>query len=93
MPDGRVTFHYDPAIGKAILEQETTEQDLWAFWARVRVPTLVLRGETSPMLEPETVARMQASGAQAMIVPGAGHAPALTDAPTIARIRGFLRGP
>jgi len=87
-----VTFHYDPAIARPILEHETTDQDLWAFWARVRIPSLVLRGEASDMLEPDTLARMQASGAQALMVPGAGHAPALMDAPTIAAIRAFLHG-
>ena len=92
MPDGRITFHYDPAIARLILDHETTEQDLWAFWNRVRIPCLVLRGESSPMLEPATVARMQDGGAHAIVVQEAGHAPALMDQPTIARVRGFLQG-
>ena len=36
LPDGRVTFHYDPAIGKPILEHDTTDQDFSAFYSRVR---------------------------------------------------------
>jgi len=35
---------------------------------------------------------MQQSGALALLAPGAGHAPALMDAPTIAALRAFLRG-
>jgi pimeloyl-ACP methyl ester carboxylesterase len=93
LPDGRISFHYDPAIARAILEHETTDQDLWAFWARVQIPRLVLRGDRSDMLEAATVARMQQSGAHALVVPEAGHAPALMDAPTIAAVRAFLRGP
>ena len=91
MPDGRITFHYDPAIARPILEHEITDQNLWAFWDHVRVPCLVLRGEVSEMLEAITVARMQQSGAHALSVPGAGHAPALMDGPSIAWVRAFLR--
>jgi pimeloyl-ACP methyl ester carboxylesterase len=91
LPDGRIGFHYDPAIARPILEQETTDQDLWAFWGRVRTPCLVLRGEASDMLEPGTLARMQSAGARAWVVPGAGHAPALMDPAGIALVRAFLR--
>jgi pimeloyl-ACP methyl ester carboxylesterase len=92
LPDGRIAFHYDPAIGKPILEHDTTDQDFSAFYSRVAVPRLVLRGETSDMLDAATVTRMQAGGAQARVVAGAGHAPMLVDPPTIAAIRAFLRG-
>lgn len=92
MADGRITYHYDPAIARPILEQDTTEQDLSAFWARVQVPSLVIRGERSDFLDAQTVERMQAAGAHALVVPEAGHAPALADQGTIAAIRGFLRG-
>ena len=92
MADGRIGFHYDPAIARPILDHDTTDQDLSAFWDRVRVPCLALRGETSDMLETATLARMQAAGAGAWVVPGAGHAPALMDAGSIALVRAFLRG-
>jgi len=92
LPNGRIGFHYDPAIARPILEQDTTDQDFWAFWTHMRIPSLVLRGEASDLLEPATVARMQASGAHALLVPGVGHAPALMDAPSIAAVRNFLNG-
>jgi pimeloyl-ACP methyl ester carboxylesterase len=91
LPDGRLTFHYDPALARPILEHQSTDQDVSAFWNRVRIPRMVLRGETSDMLDAATLARMQAGGARALVVPGAGHAPTLADPPTIAAIRAFLR--
>jgi hypothetical protein len=39
---------------------------------------------------PETVARMEVSGAEAWVVPEAGHAPALMDPASAQRIASFL---
>ncbi len=90
--DGGLALHYDPAIATQMVEMEPADQDLWGLWARVAIPTLVVRGESSDLLDPPTLARMQQSGAKSLIVPDAGHAPALMDAPTIAAVRAFLLG-
>ena len=92
LPSGRVALHYDPAIAVPIAAAEPQDVDLWPVWARNSVPTLVLRGEFSDLLEPATLARMAESGAETLTVPGCGHAPALTDALTIGAIRAFLQG-
>ena len=65
---------------------------MWALWNRIRVPRMVIRGETSDILLPETVVRMEASGAVAFEVPVTGHAPALLDPLQIEAIRAFLDG-
>jgi pimeloyl-ACP methyl ester carboxylesterase len=91
--DGRLVLHYDPAIALPIIGAEPADQDLWAMWQRITIPRLVIRGETSDLLDAATFARMQESGARGLIVPGAGHAPALMDAATIAVIRAFLLRP
>jgi pimeloyl-ACP methyl ester carboxylesterase len=90
LPDGRVALHYDPAITVQVLATPPADVDLWPLWGRVSIPRLVLRGAASDLLAPETFARMLAEGARGHVVAGAGHAPALMDAPTIAVARRFL---
>jgi pimeloyl-ACP methyl ester carboxylesterase len=92
LPDGRLAPHYDPAITRSLLDVEPRDQSLWPVWQRVRIPVLVVRGELSDVLEPATLTRMERSGARSFTVTGAGHAPALTDAPSIAAVRDFLHG-
>jgi pimeloyl-ACP methyl ester carboxylesterase len=90
--DGRVKLHYDPALTVPLLQTPPADTDLWALWDMIHLPMLTLRGETSDLLLPETLARMQARSAT-HIVAGAGHAPALMDAPTIGVVARFLDSP
>jgi len=90
LPDGAVTLHYDPAIADPIRAQEPVDVDLMAFWRKIEVPMLTIRGESSDLLLPETLAEMERSGSASLVVPGAGHAPALMDEKTIAAIGAFL---
>ncbi|WP_428489211.1 alpha/beta fold hydrolase [Rhodopila sp.] len=90
LPDGRFTMHYDPRIGEPLRANHPVDVDMWALWDRIRVPRMVIRGETSDILLPETFARMQASGAQGYEVPLTGHAPALLDPPQTQAILSFL---
>jgi pimeloyl-ACP methyl ester carboxylesterase len=92
LPDGRFTMHYDPRIAEPLRGHDPADVDMWALWDRIRIPRLVIRGETSDILLPETFARMEASGAEAFLVPETGHAPALLDPLQIAVIRSFLEG-
>jgi pimeloyl-ACP methyl ester carboxylesterase len=92
LPDGRLAPHYDPAITRSLLDAEPQEVTLWPVWQRIHIPVFVVRGERSELLEPPTLARMERSGARSLTVAGAGHAPALMDAPTIAAVREFLHG-
>jgi pimeloyl-ACP methyl ester carboxylesterase len=87
--DGRPTMHYDPAIAAQARAGEPQAIDLWAFWEKITIPLLTLRGETSDLLSPETLQIMSAK-TQAHIVADAGHAPALMDLATIGEIRRFL---
>lgn len=91
--DGRVVLHYDPAI-MAPMQGELTDVDLWALWPAVASrPVLVLRGETSDLLLPETAARMgESEGVTIAAIPGCGHAPALMEPSQIALIADFLAG-
>ncbi len=90
LPDGKLALHYDPAIATPIVTTEPKEVDLWPVWRQIGIPVLAIRGASSDLLLPETLERMAAGGTATHVVPDAGHAPALMDAPTIAVIRGFL---
>jgi pimeloyl-ACP methyl ester carboxylesterase len=90
LPNGRLALHYDPGITTAMLSTAPADVDLWALWGKITVPAFVLRGADSELLLPETLARMEASGAHALVVPECGHAPAMMDAPTIEAVRTFL---
>ena len=92
LPDGRFTMHYDPRIAEPLRGHEPVDVDMWGFWERIRVPRMVIRGETSDILLADTMARMEASGAEAFEVPMTGHAPALLDPLQIEAIRSFLAG-
>jgi pimeloyl-ACP methyl ester carboxylesterase len=92
LPDGRFTIHYDPRIAEPLRGTDPADVDMWPFWDRIRVPRLVIRGETSDVLPAETYQRMLASGAEGFQVPATGHAPALLDPAQIEAIRSFLAG-
>ena len=92
LSDGRFTLHYDPRIAEPLRGQAPADMDIWVLWDRIRVPRLMIRGETSDILLPETFARMQQSGARGYEVKLTGHAPALLDPPQIEAIRSFLAG-
>ena len=90
LPDGGWILRHDPAIAAPLRAIAPAAVDLWPLWGRIRVPVLAIRGETSDFLRPDVFARMRADGARGLTVPGAGHAPALMDAVSIAAIRDFL---
>ncbi len=80
LPDGRVTPHYDPLMVTQF-EAHPQDYDQWDAWDALRadLPVLVLRGETSDLLEADVADAMTRRGPRAALrtVPGCGHAPAL----------------
>lgn len=93
LPNGRWALHYDPGIARPIRKQVPITVELWPWWERIRVPVLAVRGAESDLLLDTTLRRMAQSGAETLVVPGAGHAPALVDAPSIERVMEFLSAP
>jgi len=92
--DGTFTSHYDPALAVPFRAGLAVpgDVDLWSTWDRIRVPTLVLRGERSDLLAADTAAQMTTRGPRAELVtlPGVGHAPTLVTAAQIELVRAFL---
>jgi len=97
--DGGVTLHYDPAIGvpvRAMTPEAATagEATLWALYDQIQARTLLIRGQDSDLLTPETAVAMTQRGPRAQLDtwPGFGHAPTLTGDDQIAVVARFLLG-
>lgn len=93
LPDGRVTPHYDPAMVRQFIDHPG-DYDQWPAWDALApdLPVLVLRGESSDLLEPATADEMTRRGPKARVieVPGCGHAPALNTPTQIGWVADFL---
>lgn len=88
---GGFRLAYDPALAVPLQALPEQDVDLWAVWDAARVPTLVLRGAESPLLDRDMLARMaERPGVTVAEVPGCGHAPALMDPAQIALVRDWL---
>jgi len=92
--------HYDLAIAKAFELQtpqamQQAEALLWAAYASLPEPVLIVRGAQSDLLLRETATEMLARNSQARLieVPGVGHAPTLLTPEQIEPVADFLLAP
>ena len=97
LPNGRLTLHYDPALGESLraVTPESTlvaEQVLWHLYDQITASTLLLRGAQSDLLTPATAQAMQTRGPKARLVEfaGVGHAPTLTSSDQVQAVADFL---
>lgn len=93
--DGAPAATYDPSISRAFSLGQIAAgvPPMWAqFRSLCRVPLLAVRGELSNVLSEATLQKMESVHPQmyALTVPGQGHAPLLTDAPSMDAVRQFL---
>jgi pimeloyl-ACP methyl ester carboxylesterase len=95
--DGKPLLDYDPAIAAPMAAGPVKTSSLLATLLFRRLarnrPTLLVRGELSD-LTTESIARRMKRSAPAMrvaVVPGVGHAPALTEPEAVEAIDEFLR--
>jgi pimeloyl-ACP methyl ester carboxylesterase len=93
-PEGGYGFAYDPHIGDPFKASPVSDVDLWPVWDAVQSPTLLLRGETSDMLQRDVAEAMMKRGPKAKLVEfrGVGHAPPLLSDDQIGAVRDFLLG-
>ncbi len=90
--DGRLAVSWDPALNRS-LERGGPLPDLWPYFrALTGLPVLLFRGENSPLLRPETVARMRAlhPAMETITVPHAGHTPTLLEPESLGPLDDFL---
>jgi pimeloyl-ACP methyl ester carboxylesterase len=89
--DGRWGFRYDPGIRRNFETAVAGDVDLRGFWRGVHGPVLVIRGENSDLLLPETLEEMCARPhTERLVVPRTGHAPMLMDDFQVGAVRHFL---
>jgi pimeloyl-ACP methyl ester carboxylesterase len=90
---GRWKFRYDPGIGKNFHATAPVDIDLRPFWKGVHGPALVIRGEHSDLLLPETLEEMRKRPlTETHLVRDTGHAPMLMDDSQVGVVRRFLLG-
>jgi pimeloyl-ACP methyl ester carboxylesterase len=92
--DGRLAPAFDPALART-MDALNFDEPLPALWPQfdglAHVPIMVIRGEHSDIISPETVAAMavRRPDLEVFEVKGQGHAPLLTDQASIDRITAF----
>jgi len=88
-------FNYDPRIAESLKKHVRHDINMWAQWNALRIPTLVLHGERSKVLLPDTVAKMKMRGAMVKIIelPNIGHAPMLISNDQIILVKDYLLEP
>lgn len=94
--NGRISFDYDMAIAEPFAKPgNAAPANLWlAFEALRGVPMLLVRGELSDLLSPDTLKQMAARNPamQTVVVPRVGHAPTLDEPEVRAAIHALLGG-
>lgn len=90
---GQYTLRCDPAIRVPDFT-EAKQQALWTAWQQIRCPTLVIRGECSDILLPETIEKMKQTHRRLTHyeIADAGHAPFLSTPAQIGLIAAWLKG-
>lgn len=94
LPDGRITYGYDPGISKIFEVEPIGPTDLWPCWQATRQPVLTIRGAHSVLLTTDIVARMsrEKPGAPMDFIEfaGCGHVPSLMAPDQISAVREWL---
>jgi pimeloyl-ACP methyl ester carboxylesterase len=90
---GGYVLAYDPAIGRG-MKNVSADIDMWAVYEAVDCPVLVLRGEHSRVLPPETALEMTRRGPKARlaVIPNTAHTPGLMDEAQAKIVADFLDG-
>ncbi|HXZ47839.1 MAG TPA: alpha/beta hydrolase [Usitatibacter sp.] len=90
-PDGKWRVRYDPGVAVNFRQSVDVDVDLRPYWNAIAGPVLVIRGEDSDLLLPQTLEEMRARPrTETFVVPRCGHAPMLMDERQVAAVRHFL---
>lgn len=91
--DGKWRFRYDPKVARNYAAAPLADVDLRAYWNALPGPVLVIRGEHSDLLLPETLEEMKRRPrTEALVIPRTGHCPMLMDDFQAGAVRRFLLG-
>ena len=92
-PDGGYILHYDPQISYFLRSFPDLENiDLWEVWQKINCPMLLIHGQESDLLLPETITKMQSLKPDLEVVDIAetAHAPSLMTLQQINLIQDWL---
>ncbi|TVV72487.1 alpha/beta fold hydrolase [Sphingomonas solaris] len=93
-PAGRIVFDYDMKVAEPLrVPGGESGFDMWpAFESLAGIPTTLLRGELSDLLDTDCAARMEQrlTGLELVTVPGIGHTPTLSEPESVAAIDRLL---
>ena len=94
---GSFGLHYDPAIAlpfRSVTPEAAVQGEalLWHLYDAVRAQTLLIRGDQSDLLSPETAHAMTQRGPKARLIEfaGVGHAPTFVAADQVQAVASFL---
>lgn len=94
LPDGRITYGYDPEIARIFEHEPVGPMDLWPFWDALTAPVLTIRGCNSILLTLDIVAEMSRRKPGAPMdfheFAGCGHVPSLMAPDQIELVRSWL---
>lgn len=78
---GHIRLHYDPAIAAATATAAMKDVDLWPLWEEMKCNRAVVWGESSDVLDEDTVSRMRAHAEdmEVLAIEGLEHAPSLME--------------
>ncbi|MDA0339053.1 MAG: alpha/beta hydrolase [Proteobacteria bacterium] len=91
--DGKIAPDYDPGIGNNLRKGTAVPADLWPIYdAASQFPLMVLRGELTDILTPETVAAMKQRNPDLTVVtvPDRGHTPTMDEPMVVEALQRFL---
>lgn len=90
LADGAWSFHYDPRIAEQFIHD--TPRDMWAGWAQIHCPMMLIHGEHSPLLRADSVDKMRQTQPElkTLEASGCGHAPMLNVESQVTPLRHFL---
>jgi len=94
---GQLRLNYDPKIVAQFSRPLFLDVALWRVWEHVECPVLILHGQNSDLLLPETIVEMKRRGlaakqgrVESIEIPNCGHAPALMADEQIQLIEDFF---
>jgi pimeloyl-ACP methyl ester carboxylesterase len=94
LPNGKITYGYDPQIARIFEAEPIGPFDLWPFWLATQQPVLTIRGANSVLLTLDIVTRMSRDkpGAPMDFIEfaGCGHVPSLMAPDQMKAVRAWL---
>ncbi len=81
LDNGKITYAYDPTIAEIFKTAPIGSENLWDYWRKIKIPTLLLWGEKSVILTKEIIDKMQATGPDfdLHVFKDCGHVPSLME--------------